>query len=157
MSSIWIIKVKRQIMTWHKYYRLWCVSLGTRWNLSYFKLYHIGNLQIVQSPFDISGHWYKIRTSFISYVWSTTTMDVLLGKLITWVNLRFYRSLFVLFLLAIGLSVLLRFTASDYHIGIFKLFLLRSPKLDNFLTTHLKYKYILLICWGLSAKRADHH
>jgi hypothetical protein len=36
----------------------------------------------------------------------------------------FCRSLFVLFLLAIVLSVLLRFTDSDYHFGIFKLSLL---------------------------------
>jgi len=35
----------------------------------------------------------------------------------------FCRSLFVLFLLAFVLSVLLRFTGSDYSIGIFKLFL----------------------------------
>ena len=35
----------------------------------------------------------------------------------------FCRSLFVLFLLAIVLSVLLRFTDSDYPSGIFKLFL----------------------------------
>ena len=35
----------------------------------------------------------------------------------------FCRSLFVLFHLAIVLSVLLRFTPSDYHFGIFKLFL----------------------------------
>ena len=35
----------------------------------------------------------------------------------------FCRSLFVLFLLAIMLSVLLRYTDSDYPFGIFKLFL----------------------------------
>jgi hypothetical protein len=35
----------------------------------------------------------------------------------------FCRSLFVLFLLAIVLSVLLRYTDSDYPVGIFKLFL----------------------------------
>ena len=35
----------------------------------------------------------------------------------------FCRSLFVLFLLAIELSVLLRFTDSDYLFGVFKLFL----------------------------------
>jgi hypothetical protein len=35
----------------------------------------------------------------------------------------FRRSLFVLFLLYIVLSVLVRFTASDYPFGIFKLFL----------------------------------
>ena len=34
----------------------------------------------------------------------------------------FYRSLFVLFLLAIVLSVLLQYTDSDYPFGIFKLF-----------------------------------
>ena len=34
----------------------------------------------------------------------------------------FCRSLFVLFLLAISLSVLLRFMASDYPLGIFKVF-----------------------------------
>jgi hypothetical protein len=35
----------------------------------------------------------------------------------------FCRSLFVLFLLTIVLSVLLRFTDSDHHFGVFKLFL----------------------------------
>jgi hypothetical protein len=35
----------------------------------------------------------------------------------------FYRPLFVFFLLAIILSILLRFTAFDYLFGIFKLFL----------------------------------
>ena len=39
---------------------------------------------------------------------------------------KFYRSLFVLFLLTIVLSVLLRFTDSDYPFGIFKLFLINE-------------------------------
>ena len=41
-------------------------------------------------------------------------------------NAMFCRSLFVLFLLAIVLSVLLRFTISDYPFGIFKLFFYRN-------------------------------
>jgi len=43
---------------------------------------------------------------------------------------------FVIFLLAIVLSVLLRYTDSDYSFGIFKLFLQRvSPNFTSFLTT----------------------
>jgi len=38
------------------------------------------------------------------------------------VCVMFCKSLFVLFLFVIVLSVLLRFTDSDYHFGIFKLF-----------------------------------
>jgi len=36
------------------------------------------------------------------------------------------RSLFVLFRLAVDLSVLLRFTASDYTFGVFKILLLKN-------------------------------
>jgi len=44
----------------------------------------------------------------------------------------FCRSLFVLFLLTIVLSVLLRYTDSDYPFGIFKLFLLKIEDRDIF-------------------------
>ena len=42
---------------------------------------------------------------------------------------------FCIFLLAIVLSVLLRYTDSDYPFGIFKLFLRVSPNFTSFLTT----------------------
>ena len=51
----------------------------------------------------------------------------------------FYRSLFVLFRLAIVLSVL-RFTASDYAFGIFKLFLLEIETLFKKKRLNVFYK-----------------
>jgi hypothetical protein len=56
----------------------------------------------------------------------------------------FCRSLFVLFPLAIVLSVLLRFTDSDYPFGIFKLFLIN---LSNKSTRYLPYKLLPLTKW----------
>jgi hypothetical protein len=53
-------------------------------------------------------------------------------------------SLFVLFLLAIVLSVLLRYTDYDYPFGIFKLFLKRSFKPIFRITDQRRYKYVPL-------------
>ena len=59
---------------------------------------------------------------------------------------------FVLFLLAIVLSVLLRYTDSDYHFGIFKLFLVYSflNSVQNFLllngfTPHLLHNVVYFV------------
>ena len=57
----------------------------------------------------------------------------------------FCRSLFVLFLLASVLSVLIQFTDSDYHFGIFKLFLRHYKNI--FIGTESKYGIVSLqIC-----------
>jgi len=50
-------------------------------------------------------------------------IDTLVEVLIVPPGKQFCRSVFILFLLSIVLSVLLRFTDSDYSFDIFKLFL----------------------------------
>jgi len=67
----------------------------------------------------------------------------------------FCRSLFILLLLAIMLSVLLRFKASDYPFGIFKLFLYRLNS-QRFTTLGLYIKfglYRILISSGFCLDR----
>ena len=62
---------------------------------------------------------------------------------------RYCRSLFVLFLLTILLSVLLRFTDSDYTFGIFKLFLVNKSLNKPILTIHniqKRYNMMTVIC-----------
>ena len=76
----------------------------------------------------------------------------------------FCRSLFVLFfLLAIVLSVLLRYTVSDYPFGIFKLFFLDSSQGNSTYTATMlsKEKVIdnhksVLCSFGLSMRYEDY-
>ena len=56
-------------------------------------------------------------------------------------NVMFCRSLFVLFLLAIVLSVI-RFTDSDYTFGIFKLFIIFLYELIYFSDIHIKVRNV---------------
>jgi hypothetical protein len=55
-----------------------------------------------------------------------------------------YGILLYFFLLAIVLSVLLRFTDSDYPFGIFKLFLLRNDKYTCRITAILKVQILIV-------------
>jgi hypothetical protein len=70
----------------------------------------------------------EVFTTSGTYLWSLRSVELVGQELLT-LSLVFQvcfvdRCPFVLFLLAIVLSVLLRYTDSDYHFGIFKLFLL---------------------------------
>ena len=57
----------------------------------------------------------------------------------------FCRLVFVLFLLAIVLSVLPRFTDSDYSFGIFKLFIqpIEITLLHHYITTNTEFEFLL--------------
>jgi hypothetical protein len=68
------------------------------------------------------AYWYFVSKKKWSDFYCLWKKNLALGKKIVFC-IVLYRSMFFIFLLVIELSVLLRFTVSDYTFGIFKLFL----------------------------------
>ena len=80
-----------------------CSSVGNPANITWHALSHIGTYRVILA----------YRVILTSYVWHTR-LCMFDGSLFV---------LFVLYLLVLVLSILLRCTGSNYHFGIFKLFL----------------------------------